>query len=287
MKGRNKKGDREMDEESMRKIIEATFVEMKNMKYDTGSYPKLIRPEYKDGTERFCEQELKQKFIDILRNNKICPEIDRNIYYAVEAPTSEVYYFGGNIPVCVSQMSTDEKDACHKDGQSGNFDLTIYKIYNNSKRIENHIEFKSGQPDPKEITKDIMKLANEPCGNVQNYFIHIIEKCDQSTYNSLKNKFSCVKVYTRDSQDCLNKLSQNINNLLRKSKNEINVYILVLNNGFMKSNDGGYYYFKYSGVDSDNDKPKIEPDSWEWHKYIREGVRYEDKVEYFEHCRNN
>ncbi len=257
----------------MEEMIEQTFVSMiimsRNSSDCLSDWPKIIWPKYSplrrggqsgdETVKRFSEQELKQKFLEVLIREKY------NVYYSVETPTMDGYYFSGKSPVIKH----------HADGgQSGNFDLTIY----HKSDIGNHIEFKSDNPETNSISKDLLKLSNEPycnevhsqlcnedssysesCKNcndykgVENYYIHIVDSFNEKTKISLNDKFLNSEV------------KNEINKSLEYSKNQIYVYILVLNN-LIQSNTQGYYKFKFVDCSSNQRIEKIDWDN-SWHPY--------------------
>lgn len=256
----------------MEEMIQETFTAMMNMSGDDADdqihWPKFIWPKYSplrkggecDGetVKRFSEQELKQKFIEILIRERY------NVYYSVETPTLDGYYFSGKSPVVKH----------HADGgQSGNFDLTIY---HNGGNIGNHIEFKSGTPDKNSISKDLLKLSNEPYCNdvhsklcdvdsgysesckeyndykgVENYYIHVVDHFDERTKASLTQKLLD------------NEVKDEINRCLKYSENQIYIYVLILS---IKSDMQGYYKFEL--VDR-NLHQRIKKIDWDnsWHSY--------------------
>lgn len=255
----------------MEEMIENTFVSMIRMSSDgldcLTVWPKMIWPKYSplrnggqcdaESVMRYSEQELKQTFLKSLIHEKY------NVYYSVETPTMDGYYFSGKSPVIKHHANG---------GQSGNFDLTIY----HKKIIGNHIEFKAGNPEPNSINKDLLKLSNEPYCNevhlqlcnedsiyresckecndykgVENYYIHIIDSFNEATKNSLNKKFL--------DDDVRNE----INTCLKYSENQIYVYILVLNNHIQSKTQG---YYKIEFVDRDL-KQRIEKIDWDksWH----------------------
>lgn len=215
-------------------------------------WPKLIWPKYsplrnsninesahEHDLKRFSEQELKQIFIAQLKSSE-----NPNIYYSVETPTLDGYKFSGDYPEILHHADR---------GQSGNFDLTIY---DSNQVIQNHIEFKSGNPERKGITKDLLKLCNEPfCHEVRNqlidpdektykpgcqhYFIHILDRCENQTLQSLGIKFlHKTKSQNINLPEGLERLKISINECLEASKNCIYVYMLVLNNMIQKGSIG-------------------------------------------------
>ena len=136
-----------------------------------GSGSRIIFP-MKRGTEtRISEQELRFIFVEQL-NKEI--EGMWDIYYSVETPTMDTYYFKGDNP--------GRKD----DGQSANFDLVIHD--SNFKRIA-LIEFKANNPVEHEYKKDFSKLNNEKEGDgLLRYFIEIVKTFDNGTCKNIHEK---------------------------------------------------------------------------------------------------
>ncbi len=137
---------------------------------------------------RVSEQELRFIFVEQL--NKEIGEEGKNwdVYYSVETPTRDTYYFKGENP--------DRKD----DGQSANFDLVIHD--SNLKRIA-LIEFKANNPVKHEYKKDFAKLNNVKEGDgLLRYFIEIIKASDNGTFKNIHGKIqgneSIFRCYTLD-----------------------------------------------------------------------------------------
>ena len=236
-----------MNHEDMKRIIENTFKDMIQMTEKPNAeegWPKLIWPKYspfrksaKNVEIRFSEQELKQRFIVQLEDS-----LDK-FFYSVETPTIDGYRFSGDYPMIL-----------HHDngGQSGNFDLTIY---DSNQVIQHHIEFKSGTPASNEITKDLLKLCNEPyCYDLPkykknalkkeedaehryHYFIHMLDRFGSNTLESLEDKILPTNT----------QLKEEMNACLNNSRNNICVFILVLT-----KEKSGYYEFNY--VEQKEDK---------------------------------
>lgn len=180
--------------EHIENVINRTFEIIKKV-YDNqqelngikvkGSGSRIIFPLKRDKETRISEQELRFIFVEQLNN-----EIEENwdIYYSVETPTRDTYYFKGENP--------DRKD----DGQSANFDLVIHD--SNLKRIA-LIEFKANNPDEHEYKKDFAKLNNVKEGDgLLRYFIEIIKASDNGTFKNIHGKIqgneSIFRCYTLD-----------------------------------------------------------------------------------------
>ncbi|MBP9510165.1 MAG: hypothetical protein KBE73_03405 [Fusobacteriaceae bacterium] len=163
---------------------------------------KLIFPSYSNGIKRVSEQELRQCFIEALENK---------IYYSVETPTVEKYTFSG------------------KGHISGCADLSLHKKINDEKFcITSFCEFKAHNVDEKKCTKDFEKLFRE---KGENYFIHLLESCDNGTLKALINK-----KYKNGLIDVIKKCNENIDNKEYNYKvkaKSLNLYIISLNPKFV------------------------------------------------------
>ncbi len=118
---------------------------------------------YKDFSKRevrISEQEARLHFIKVLDSS--------DYYYSIETPTEQPYQFSGKKPI------------------SANTDLTIYTMEKKSLKKLINVEFKSGNPEPKQIDKDIEKLIRE--GYPGNWF-HLLKTANSGTLPSLSKKF--------------------------------------------------------------------------------------------------
>lgn len=129
---------------------------------------------------RVSEQELKQTFIYFLQ--------EEGLYYSVETPTKWKYRFTGetkddkNVPrKCVSEGDK---------GRSANIDLSVYEVLTKDEAAElvAHVEFKSGNPEPKDIEKDLLKLCVEPVK--YGYFLLIVKSSDDEIWKNLTQKIN-------------------------------------------------------------------------------------------------
>lgn len=184
-------------------VIDRTFEIIKNV-YDNqqeknglkgeSSGSRIIFPMKRDGETRISEQELRFIFVEQL-NKKIQEGWD--IYYSVETPTRDTYYFKGDNPA--------RKD----DGQSANFDLVIHN--SNYSRIA-LIEFKANNPEEHEYKKDLAKLNNEKEGDgLLRYFIEIVKASDSGTYKNIHGKIQgCESIFRCYSLDGKGEITYNI-----------------------------------------------------------------------------
>ena len=164
-------------------------------------YSPIAKENASDPT-RTSEQELRQQFIKEL-SGKIKHE-NSGLCYSVETPTIDGYAFkNSEFPIIKHHYDK---------GQSARFDLTVYSsnpVLVNKYDILSHIEFKQGNGDRQEFTKDLLKLANEPfcplldaekrsivenhygtdLKNRTHYFIHLINGFDTKTLLSLTCKY--------------------------------------------------------------------------------------------------
>ncbi len=162
------------DQEHIEKIIQETFKVLNN-----NNSHLLI-------TSELNEQHLRFNFVE-----KLIEEIKSgwNVKYSVETPTNGKYKFsnnGANEPV---QRGI---------GQKGSFDLTIHD--NNLSQIIALIEFKAKNPDGHEFAKDFCKLGNSKEGdnNTLRLFIHILNKIDDTTIESLQYKYEGKQKHTSE-----------------------------------------------------------------------------------------
>ena len=242
----------EINEEPMIDYIKGAYQKQKDMQ-DTD---RLIRPIYsplrslENGSkQRFSEQELKQNFIHVLSKNI---KVNKNGWsYSVETPTIARYIFkDSEYPKIASRCIDNEEryidDEKNKGGTSARFDCTIYSQHvGDTYDVLSHIEFKEGPAKDTEITKDLLKLANEPfCHHLSederkivskyyigdlkqknHYFIHLIEKLDVKSLLSLTCKYFGLadNTYKRLNRDDYN----SIFNCLNESDNEIYIYVIV------------------------------------------------------------
>lgn len=190
----------ETTNEIIKRVIENTFaslIQTPTVKVNDDDGLRIAYPCYRNGQTRctaslISEQELKQAFIYFLQK-------ETNLYYSVETPTRKLYRFSGddNVPrVC--------EDG--EEGQSANIDLSIYESLS---QVESgtpfaNIEFKSGNPEPKDIQKDLLKLYREPARF--GFLLHILGSSNEETWNSLSKKYLCK-------------------NLADNSENEVAVYV--------------------------------------------------------------
>ena len=189
---------------------------------------------------RISEQEVRQQFVKEL--SKKIKDKETGWCYSVETPSIDGYSFKNSKYPIIKHHD--------EGGQSARFDLSIYKSYNTNGNIYDllsHIEFKQGNGDANEMTKDLLKLANEPfCPKISeakrsmvakhygselksktHYFIHLINSFGKDTLLSLTCKyFGLDKEYKfLKTEDYIE-----INNCLSNSENTIFIYLLIPNN---------------------------------------------------------
>ena len=122
--------------------------------------PRIVFPEYRDGSRRVSEQEARILF---------CSEMERTGYcYAVEAPTKSLYTFQGATP------------------QSALTDLVIYRRGRGRLVRVVNVEFKAHNPGQPNFSKDIEKLVREKCPGC---WFHLLANTNRGTMPSLRKKF--------------------------------------------------------------------------------------------------
>ncbi|MBQ9242323.1 MAG: hypothetical protein IJ165_03720 [Proteobacteria bacterium] len=207
---------------------------------------------------RTSEQELKQTFLRCLSvdsfNSSLA--VQHEHVFSVETPTIDGYDFS-KTPKVSHHFDEDP-------GTSARFDMTIYEQLENRRSIINHIEFKHGNGDRSEITKDLLKLSNEPyCPSIKDqeqrekieaaygsdlkskthYFIHLIDSFNRKTLQSLTSKYfgwdENLRIHKWDGdylvyQDilrcCRANKSQNDTEQQEYSNNSIYIYVLITTN---------------------------------------------------------
>lgn len=237
----------ECDNNDNERIIRKAIVESLNKLAPENHGRHLIWPIYSPlnsnvTTIRTSEQELKQAFIasleDSINTNKL------KWYYSVETPTISKYKF-----------SNQDIPKIDENGTSARIDLTIFSSHDFKKMsysIESHIEFKQGATGAtKDITKDLLKLSNEPyCAEINSvqidkvsqyygsqeqrasrthYFIHIVDQIDIKTINNLTEKYFGSN--SSNNNEIYNTISENLN----KSNNNIIIYVLTLNDSLSET----------------------------------------------------
>lgn len=173
-------------EDHIKNVIENTFKIIKKV-YDNqqeknsmiGSHigSRILFPCKNKGNNnketRVSEQELRFVFVEQL--NKEIGEDGKNwnVYYSVETPTIEKYYFKEDPP------KKDNK------GQSANFDLVIHDSNYNRVAL---IEFKANNPDIHDYQKDFVKLSNNEEEGCLRFFIQLLENTRSDTKSSVEGK---------------------------------------------------------------------------------------------------
>ena len=245
-------------------IVRKTIID--SLKGMSNQDTRLIYPIYSPLNKNFSpnisirtsEQELKQSFLAHLHNNiDYFRGSDSSIKYSVETPTIEKYKF-----------KNSEIPKVDKEGTSARIDMTIYSSYFEDRHqyiINSHIEFKQGNGTPKEITKDLLKLSNEPyCietstnrdnneivsrhyGSLDqrkartHYFIHIVDSIVRDTMISLSEKYF-------GNSESSKEIYQTIAKNLETTENNIIIYVLTNNSGFSEEDPDAIYRIDYREV---------------------------------------
>ena len=121
-------------------------------------FPTQFQPS-KENEIRYSEQELRQCFIDSIKE-------DREFYYSVETPTEKKYSFTGSKLL------------------SGNLDLCLYKLENNQLKRNICIEFKAHQIKTSYFN-DLYKTTKEK-GN--NLYYHMLISSNNGSLTKLLDK---------------------------------------------------------------------------------------------------
>jgi hypothetical protein len=181
------------------------------------SNSRLIFPQYwtrgNPGSERVSEQEARFLFVKELEDGAG----SHQYYYSVETPTKKAYQFSKN-GVPILPVISDE-------GQSANIDVCLYNKMNGGTFERRHlIEFKFGNPDKHDFSKDFLKLLCDDDDGLVNYFVHIVKygNLSQRTLNSVQSKY----------QHAINNASVNGNNNGNVSTVEIFLYNIGENRYF-------------------------------------------------------
>lgn len=119
---------------------------------------------------RISEQELRFAFVE--QFNSLCKKNRWRFYYSVETPTDNRF---------IVSKAKEPRVAKKGEGSSGAFDLAIHN--GKGERIC-WIEFKALMKPEKEFAKDFLKL-NKEATNGLGFFIHMLEKADDSTFKSI------------------------------------------------------------------------------------------------------
>ena len=136
-----------VEEKVVENLIEKSFDDLVKALTNNGTFGQLVFPKTRNKSERYSEQELKQIFLEHVKEKK-------SDFYSVETPTEYFYCFKNSENPTVKE--NHEKRDNHK---AARFDVSLY---NNKYELLNHIEFKYGNPKKKTpICKDFLKLAIE------------------------------------------------------------------------------------------------------------------------------
>ena len=154
-------------------ITNSVLVRLLDIDYEKdsrNSTEQLIFPskrQIKGDVKRISEQELRFLFVEEFK--KQCT----NLFYSIETPTEDKYKFGKS----PSAIMVDNIN-----GQSALLDMCVFSR-NDAKpkeyQREINIEFKHKNPSLEKISKDILKLINEPQDGA---FIHLLENTDSGTF---------------------------------------------------------------------------------------------------------
>lgn len=186
------------DKEHIENVIRRTFDIIKNVynyqqekesRKNDKSQSRILFPKKSDKTTRVSEQELRFVFVEQL--NKEIGEDGKywDVYYSVETPTIEKYYFKEDPP---------KRD---DNGQSANFDLVIHDSNYNRVAL---IEFKANNPDIHDYQKDFVKLSNEQEDVELRYFIQLLENTRKGkdekidTKKNIESKISPIDSQWKD-----------------------------------------------------------------------------------------
>ena len=170
---------------TVEELIEKSLIETAKLVLNGESNFKIITPFYRakeddEFTIRYSEQELKQVFLTCIE------KFDLPYYYSVETPSEYVYSISNSKTPEIKQLK--EKDDHY---ESARIDVTLYKE-NNPKKFSSHIEFKHGNPDVKDISKDFLRLTHE-IGEYKNFFVqYIVRESNMwmtKTFPSIMEKF--------------------------------------------------------------------------------------------------
>lgn len=183
--------------ELIKEILKRTFDKLRKMYASRGELerlpkpsfpaPQLIFPTYRDKGVRISEQELRVAFIEMLAN--YCRENRIKDYnYSVETPTEDRYIFS---------EKRIKKDPKIGEGQSGNFDLTLFD--NENKRLC-LIEFKVGNVSEQAFKEVLAKLSNPRETGGPRYIIHLVKErlsdaCKENLNNAIKWLYEESQIY--------------------------------------------------------------------------------------------
>ena len=253
VKDSNEEAQADSDIDPVDTVILSAFKALQSIQSSIGLVRPIYSPLVKKGNgadyrQRFSEQELKQKFIEEL--STVINDRQNGWAYSVETPSIDGYTFKR------SEFPTINHHAlrCDNDedfgGLSARFDCTVYSQYipqNDAYDILSHIEFKHGNGNDKEITKDLLKLSNEPLcpdlsederrcisnnyiGNLKNkthYLIHLINGLSKKIQKSLTCKyFGLNENLSRFERSDYTQIA----NCLKSTGNHIYIWVLVQNN---------------------------------------------------------
>jgi len=153
-------------------------------KYNEEYKTKLVFPKYSGGDTRVSEQELRFAFIEAFNQ---CEET-KDFYYSIETPTIDKYRFS-------KDGKETEYPFVSNDGESGKFDMVIYKKEGNDLKRAVLIEFKANDSNVKHLKKDLVKLHNPVEGNeeVKRYFIELFTNKSEAPGKKFKENIIIKK----------------------------------------------------------------------------------------------
>jgi hypothetical protein len=165
---------------TIEEVIKSSLEELLRVwKNNGGKKSRLIFPKYRLDGIRVSEQEARFVFTRELENQT-------EYYYSVETPTKIVCKFSENgkkIPPKIVSVGDNG-------GKSARVDVCIYD--GNENRIH-LIEFKAHNVNKDSVLKDFIKLRYENDEKeLTNYFVHLLEKHDNGTINSLIGKYDTI-----------------------------------------------------------------------------------------------
>lgn len=186
------------------KNIRESFKQIKEILKDKVLDYKIFFPNYSSGEMRCSEQELKCLFLSNLSKT--------DFLYTVETPSKYPYRFKNKKPLVL--LDNKKSDDTYK---SSMIDVSIY---DKSKKLLSHMEFKHGTCSVFPIQKDFLKMICESESVDRNYFVHYVEVSDKKTREAVFEKYKIAIKAIRDS---------NITNLeLEQKLCKVEVYILFV-----------------------------------------------------------
>ena len=164
---------------------------------------RLIFPKYRTTEKkRISEEEARFLFVRELENQKK----NHRYYYSIETPTKRPY----------KKFTTDNPEIEGERSRSGCIDVTLYEKEENGNFCRKHlIEFKFDNVGT--CKKDFLKLLCDDNQCETNYYVNILENCDNYTINGeengLKKKFekSIQYIFEKSQNDDNYQICSNLN----------------------------------------------------------------------------